>query len=293
MLGPERACERDAMVSMAHEILVDLFKQRPSLAAELLAEALAVPLPAYAEARIASVDLTEIKPAEYRADLVVLLLEGEDPVRVIIVEVQLSADARKRFTWPAYLTVSRALHGCPADLLIVAPDSAVAAWAAEPIPIGVPGFVLRPPVLGQRDVPIVTDPAEAAQRPELGVLSVLAHGQTDQGAEIAAAVMPAVERLDDERARFYCDLMYNALSEATRRAAEAKMKGYEYQSEFARKFLAQGERTLLLRQLRARFGELPAAALRCIEAAETAVLERWAERVLTAATLAEVLDDPS
>ena len=33
------------MPSMAHEILVDLFKHRPSLAAEILAEALGVDLP--------------------------------------------------------------------------------------------------------------------------------------------------------------------------------------------------------------------------------------------------------
>ena len=58
---------------MAHEILVDLFKNRPSLAAEILAEVLGLSLPAYTEARIASSDLTEIQPAEYRADVVVLL----------------------------------------------------------------------------------------------------------------------------------------------------------------------------------------------------------------------------
>ena len=157
--------------------------------------------------------------------------------------------------------------------------------------------MLRPPVLGQREVPIVTDPAEAAQRPELGVLSVLAHGRTEHGAEIAAVVVPAVERLDDERARFYYDLVYNALPEAARRTLEAKLKGYAYQSEFAKKFHAEGriegERIFLLRQLRTRFGELPAAAVRRIEAAETTALERWGERVLNAATLAEVLDDPS
>jgi hypothetical protein len=38
-------------VSMAHEVLVDLFKNRPSLGAELLSEALGVALPSYAEAR--------------------------------------------------------------------------------------------------------------------------------------------------------------------------------------------------------------------------------------------------
>ena len=135
------------MPSMAHEILVDLFKNRPSLAAEILAEALDVSLPDYTEARLASADLTEIQPAEYRADVVVVLLDEGHPVRVIIVEVQLAVDPRKRFSWPAYVTVSRAIHGCPAALLVVAPDPAVAAWCAEPIETGVPGFVLSPAVL--------------------------------------------------------------------------------------------------------------------------------------------------
>jgi flagellar biosynthesis/type III secretory pathway protein FliH len=55
----------------------------------------------------------------------------------------------------------------------------------------------------------------------------------------------------------------------------------------------KGERTLLLRLLRARFGELPAAAVARIQAAEVAELERWGERVLSAQMLAEVLDELS
>src|SRR5262249_45178459 len=179
-------------------------RSRPARAGEILVEVLEIAPPAYTEARLVSIDLTQIQPAEYRADVVVLLLlDGDHPVRVIIVEVQLDKDPRKRFTWPVYLVLSRALHGCPADLLIVpphparaiiaevqlaqaprkrfpwpvslvlsraphgcpaalltvAPDPAVAAWCAEPIEIGVPGFILRPPVLRRSDIPIVTDPA--------------------------------------------------------------------------------------------------------------------------------------
>jgi hypothetical protein len=69
------------MISMRHECLVDLFKNRPSLAAELLVEVLRVALPTYSEARVVSADLTEIQPAEYRADIVVLLLDNGKPVR--------------------------------------------------------------------------------------------------------------------------------------------------------------------------------------------------------------------
>src|SRR5262245_27458578 len=105
------------MPSMAHEIVVDLFKNRPSLAAEILAEVLGAALPPYTAARLTSSDLTEIQPVEYRADVVVVLLDGYLPVQVIIVEVQLAIDPGKRFSWPAYVTVSRTIHRCPANLL--------------------------------------------------------------------------------------------------------------------------------------------------------------------------------
>lgn len=283
----------NVVVSMAHEVLVDLFKNRPSLGAEILTEVLGIDVPSYTEARLASIDLTQIQPAEYRADVVVLLLDGDAPVYVLIIEVQLEIKPRKRFTWPHYTTGARAKHGCPVGLLVVAPDPAVAAWCAEPIEIGIPGFVLAPPVLGRKAIPIVTDRAEAARRPELAVLSAMAHGEGEYGEAIAAAVLPAVGELDDERARFYADLVLNSLNEAARRALEAMMKGYEYQSDFAKKYVAHGERALLLRQLRARFGELPPNAVARVEGADIAALERWGERVLSAETLADVLDEPS
>jgi hypothetical protein len=290
------------MVSMRHESLVDLFKNRPSMAAEILIEALGLPLPPFTEARVASVSLNETQPAEYRADLVILLLEEGKPVRVIVVEVQLKRDDDKRFTWPAYLTVSRDQHRCPADLLVIAPDAAVAAWCAEPIELGVPGFVLRPPVLRWEEVPIITDPVEAARRPELGVLSAMAYGETEQGAAIASAVLPVIEGLDDERARFYYDLVYNSLNEATQRALEAMMKGYEYQSDFARKYVAQGRdegraeeaARAVLTALRVRGIAVPEAAReRILAQKHPELLERWLEKAIVAASLAEVLDERS
>ncbi|MCC6557532.1 MAG: DUF4351 domain-containing protein [Polyangiaceae bacterium] len=69
---------------------------------------------------------------------------------------------------------------------------------------------------------------------------------------------------------------------------EQKLRG-EARSEG----LHEGERRLLVRQLRARFGELPADAVARIEAAGVVELERWGERVLAAQTLAEVFADPS
>lgn len=298
------------MPSMAHEILVDLFRNRPSLAAEILAEVLDVPVPPYTEARLASTDLTEIQPAEYRADVVVVLLDREIPVRVIVVEVQLAVDPRKRFSWPAYVTVSRAIHGCPAGLLVVAPEPAIAGWCAEPIETGVPGFVLRPPVLRRSAVPVVTDLEEASRRPELGVLSAMAHGETEQGVTIAAVMLPVIRGLDDDRSRLYYDLVYNSLNEAARRSLEAMMKGYEYQSDFAKKYVAQGldqgriegraeGRTEeaarnLLAVLRVRGIAVPDAVReRILTQKDPERLERWLEKAAVAASVTEVIDEPN
>jgi hypothetical protein len=83
-----------------------LFRNRPALAPELLREALQVELPNYSEVRLESADFTDVFPAEYRADLVVLLVDGE-PVFGIIVEVQLQPDPRKR--------LSSVPTGCPSS----------------------------------------------------------------------------------------------------------------------------------------------------------------------------------
>lgn len=302
------------MLSMAHEILVDLFRNRPPLAAEMLAEVLGVALPAYTEARLASTDLTEIQPAEYRADVVVLLLNGAAPVSVIIVEVQVAADPRKRLSWPVCMTASRATYACPAGLLVVAPDAAVAGWCAEPIELGIPGFALCPPVLHRSNAPVVTDVEEAVRRPELGVLSVMSHGKTGQAAAIVEAVLPAIRQLDDERARFYCDLVWNSLNEAARLKMEEMMKGYQYQSDFAKLYVAEGRdegwvvgwaegvaegeireaARSLLAVLRARDIAVPDVVRQRIEAQKGPErLRRWLDRAAVTNSLAAILDEPS
>jgi hypothetical protein len=140
------------MPSITHEALLVLFRNRPEVAPELLRDMLHVALPAYSEVRIESADLTDIDPAEYRADLVVLLVDGK-PVLGIVVEVQLQEAARKRFTWPVYVAGLRARLKCPACILVVTPDEAVAKWCRKPIEIGPPGNAFSPFVIGPASGP--------------------------------------------------------------------------------------------------------------------------------------------
>ena len=76
-------------------------------------------------------------------------------------------------------------------------------------------------------------------------------------------------------------------------SAEIQAWFEDYQQKLRNEARNEGVRSVLLRQLCARFGELPAATVARIETAERADLERWSERVLGARTVAEVLDDPS
>ena len=87
-------------------------------------------------------------PTEFRADAVDLLIDGR-PVLGVVVEVQLSRDDRKRFSWPAYVSILRARHECPVELLVLRHDRAMAGWTAAPIKLDLAGeVVLRARVLG-------------------------------------------------------------------------------------------------------------------------------------------------
>ncbi|MBL9028802.1 MAG: hypothetical protein JNL21_41800, partial [Myxococcales bacterium] len=229
-------------VSFSHEGFLELFRHRPELAAKLLRDALGVELPAYSEARVVSGDLTEAQPVELRADLVILLRDDK-PVLVIVLEVQLGRDDDKPFSWPHYLAAVRSRYRCEACLFVVTPLETIAAWARRPIRLG-PNNTFEPYVLGPAAVPAVDDPTEAASLPELAVLSATAHGNDPKdGAQIALAAIAAASGLPDELAALYYDLIRVSLNDAARRALEELMSQghYQYQSDFAKKYVAEGE----------------------------------------------------
>jgi len=283
------------MPSHPHEWLVELFRNRPLLAPELLRDALHVDLPRFTEARIDSADLTDIQPTEYRADLVVLLFD-QVPVLGIVVEAQLSRDDDKRFVWPAYVATLRARLRCPVCLLVVTTDESIARWAARAVELG-GGNRFVPLVLHPSGVPEVVDETQAKSDPELAVLSAMAHGMdadSEKSVQIALAAHSAVRGLDPRRSKMYFDLVLVSLSEAARRALQAMDPAqYEYQSDFARHYLAEGQAkgrvALLIRLLALRFGPLTQGAEQRLAEASIAELDKIAERLLTAPTLDDAL----
>lgn len=277
------------MPSITHEALLLLFRNRPELAPELLRDVLGMPLPAYAEARIEAADLSEVDPAEYRADLVVLLLDGK-PVLAIVVEAQLKKDDQKQFTWPVYLAGLRARFKCPACVLVVTPSETIADWARTPIEVG-PGSTIKPFVVGPQAVPVIRDVEEANRDPELAVLSAMAHGKEEVGLAIATAAFDACRHLDDARAMLYLDLVGISLNDIARAAFEDLMAtgNYEFQSDFAKKHRAAGKAGAVVAFLRARGIALTNdEENRILACSDLELLDRWIRKAATVSTADEL-----
>lgn len=287
------------MPSQLHESHLLLFRNQPALAAELMSGVLSMGLPEFKEAEILSSDFTDIQPAEYRADMAIRLY-NEGVVFGIVLEVQLSPDKRKRFVWPAYVALLRARLKCPVELLVVTPDEAVARWAAQPIEIGRRN-IFTPVVLSPSVIPSLVDEEAARANPELAVLSAMAHGcdeDIDRAARIALCAHAAISGLDSDRSKLYCDLVIHSLSEAARNALRnMDARTYEYQSDFARQYVAQGREegevngraALIVRLLTLRFGPLGPGERSRISAASVAELDAMGERLLTAHSLGEIM----
>ena len=274
--------------SQLHDVLVRFFLNRPELAPILLSEALGVAVPHYNETRVESADLTEMLPAEYRADVVVLLVDGK-PVFGIVVEVQLKPSKRKRFSWPAYVAGLRAKFECPCCLMVVTTDERTARWASEPISIG-PGTTFCPFVLGPEGVPVVTDPQKAQYFPELAVMSVMAHGHGDVDtavklASLAVEATRATQALDSDMQALYLDLIETALGEAARKAFAMLPETYQFTGPSYLRGKAEGKAE---GEARGKAEGEAQAVLAVLEARELTPTEQQRKRILACTDLEQL-----
>jgi hypothetical protein len=292
------------MPTLEHNAIVEMFRENPELAPHLLALLFHVDVPPHASVVVVESSLDQLIPVEFRADLVLELRDANGVlVLAIVLEVQRDKDPDKEYSWPVYVTVVRAKKRCPTVVLVVAPDAEVAAWAAQPIDLGLGFGTLRPVVLGPASVPEVTDPAVAERETELAVLSAVAHGNGPNGLAVVQAALVALARLDREHAAVYFQIIWNALREPLQRALEALVMERQTEGEatfppFVQRIVdralhegeLKGKRDTLL-QLLARAGialtEDDVARVKACD--DLALLDRWVANVLGAKTASDVL----
>ncbi len=228
--------------SILHEGIIALVRERPGFAVDLLREIAHVAVPSFTEARLAEASLNDLVPTEYRADAVVLLVEGK-PVFGIILEAQLRVDQDKHFVWPMYAITARARHRCPFVVLVVTPDPATAQWAAQSIDLG-GHSTWRSLVVGPDGIPVVTDVDAAVRDPHLAVLSVMAHGRDDdvpQAVAVAAAAAAGASHLPEPLRMLCFALIESSLGDAARKSFEMLPQGQRFMSETQRQGFTQGE----------------------------------------------------
>lgn len=291
------------MPSLAHEALVDMFRDHPALIVDLL-RAIDVDIPPYAAIKLADTALGEVKPTTLSADLVLELCDAAgEPVLAVILEVQLDPVKKKRDTWPAYLTTHRARRGCETCLVVLTPSRSVAAWAREPIRLGPGNPDFRVLAIGPDEAPVVTDSAIAIANPMLAFLSALAHGDEADGLTILTAALDALAVVDKATSKVYFDLILRTLS-APRFAAfrkmimlrdlAAKLPGPDiFEETDARCSAAHPDAITLLHYLfNVRHFEWTNEQFETIEHChDPALLKRWMQRALFANSTAELLGD--
>jgi len=161
-------------------------------------------------------------------------------VAAIVVEVQLDTDSEKHFSWPFYVAGLRSRHRCPALVLAVTVTETMAKWCGTPFDLGGGNF-FRPVVVAPSAVPAIDDEATARRYPELAVLSCVARVREPDAVARGLATLAAVRDLPGDKSETYADLLLVAYDKGARTALEVLMSDhYEFQSDFARKYLAKG-----------------------------------------------------
>lgn len=286
-------------VTQPHEAWIGLLREQPDLVLDLIRRSTErVPVPAVRGIAVVGSEVIKARPESVRADLVLRLGTAEAPRLSIVVEVQLSQEADKRYSWPLYVAGVRAELRCPVVLVVIAPGARVARWARSAIETGHPGFALRPIVLGPAEIPIVTDAREAGANVRLALVSAMAHGDGARAYEVGLAALAAIERVDESRRGDYYSWVLDALDEAVVRRVEEEMEQGRHRelTSLEKHFIAKGEarakQQAILRVLAVRGIDVPGAVqetiLGCQEAAE---LDAWLSRAVMVERAEDVVRD--
>jgi len=272
------------MASLLHETIVELIAEHPELLVPALREQLD-DLPDV-ELRFRRGESSTSKVPPLRADLgLELHRPGEsEPFAAITVEVQLSEDKDKPFSWLLYHAGQHYRLRVPSYLLVVTNDPDVAAWAAGPFQSGM--VTMRPLVIGPSHVPPITDPEEAKRSLERTFLSGLVHASEPVAVDIGVALAAALDASPDDTGLYYWDTLLAALGDALRSTLEMQLENWKPRSDWGKRFLANAEA-----EMRAGMRAVVEAEVRAdVEAEVRADVEAEVRAQGRAASILDVLD---
>lgn len=171
------------MPPQLHEELISLVRDSEGLARTIAAWATGRSLPDGLRLRLHEKVYSQLESLDCRPDLVFEFVRdgASNPNTLMVFDVQLAPDPKKRLTWPVFQGVLWGAHSCPTLVVVLAPDPEVAAWCAEPIDLDGSGrSIMQPIVIGPDRIPVAVDPREAERVPALSVLSAIVHKRSQR-----------------------------------------------------------------------------------------------------------------
>ena len=289
------------MPSVTHEAPIELIRQHPDLAVELLRAMSDVDLPSEIAVSLGPTDLSEVVPIKFLADAVVIVEDRAtgEPALVIIVEPQGRDDPTKAFSWPVYVTVARRHLRCQrALLLVICPDPDEAKKCRRVISTGHPGFDLIPAVIDPLNAPGV-----GSTSPYLAIFAAFMGAMNLEEDQSARAFLTAVRESGASAAdrKRLSTIMLNLASDAARRRLETMMTTMEWKSDFIEGFVQEGlQKGLQQGEVKAKSEDvLKVIDSRAINVTaeqreqvtsctDIAQLDEWFDSALTAETAADI-----
>jgi hypothetical protein len=291
------------MPSLTHEAPIELIRQHPELAVDLLRSVTDIELPGQPSVTLSATDMSEVIPKQYLADVVVVISDAATgrPVLSVIIESQVREDETKQYSWPVYVASARRVRRCPAAvLLVICPDPGEAVKCARVIRTGHPGFDLAPIVISPQNAPggdgtapwltvfaacmgaiDLEDKANAYH-----VLSAI--NNTRAGIADRRRMTMIILNLASEAARTILQEMTMALPEVR----NAFIEGIEERAAAAAVVKSKAEDVLKVLNAR-HLAPTDDQRKQVTDCTDLTQVTRWFDRALTAATIAEVFQaDP-
>lgn len=290
------------MPSISHDGPIDVIRKNKDMTIDLVERVTPIKLPGRETIRVdlGSTDASNVVPDEFKADMVTVIRDKESgkPLLIVVIEPQGREDEEKRLSWPAYLANLRAAHKCrSAVLLVICWDEKEAEKCRKAIPMGHPGFVLVPIVIGPGSGPMLDGAG-----PWLTILAAAmrAHSlDTDtRRRTVLDAIRDTKSNTSDTRTLLAIILAIASPDELA--ALEALMETKDYKNDFLDRIeargkeqgLALGEGKALLLVLKSR-GIEPTSAQHdlVIDCTDADQIEKWLQRASTAASADDVFKD--
>ena len=227
-------------LTVTHEAPLELIRQCPGVAVDLVRAMTGLPLPADPKADLGPTGLNAVVPAEFTADAVVVVTDRATgvPALVIVVEPQGREDKTKIYSWPAYLAIVREAVKCPsAVLLVICSDPREANKCRQVIRMGHPGWDLYP---------IVIDPVHAPDGdgagPYLTLFLACLPALDMESEDGAARVLDAIRDTGASAAqrKRLATIILKRASLAAQRHLEELMATTEYKNDFIESYVQAG-----------------------------------------------------